>query len=82
MLSEKILTRQRQLVTAMIEKLTPYVIEKGHPADRVLARFFKDHRELGSRDRRFLSACFFSNWAPSIPSPFRRISIRPKSIPR
>ena len=60
MLSEKILTRQRQLVTAMIEKLTPYVIEKGHPADRVLARFFKDHRELGSRDRRFLSACFFS----------------------
>ena len=60
MLSEKILTRQRQLVTAMIEKLTPYVIEKGHPADRVLARFFKDHHELGSRDRRFLSTCFFS----------------------
>ena len=60
MLSEKILTRQRQLVTTMTEKLTPYVIEKGHPADRVLARFFKDHRELGSRDRRFLSACFFS----------------------
>jgi len=62
MLSEKILTRQRQLVTAMIEKLTPYVIEKGHPADRVLARFFKDHRELGSRDRRFLSAAFFSTF--------------------
>jgi len=60
MLSEKILTRQRQLVTTMIERLTPYVIDKGHPADRVIARFFKDHRELGSRDRRFLSACFFS----------------------
>ncbi len=62
MLSEKILTRQRQIVIAMIEKLTPYVIEKGHPADRVLARFFKDHRELGSRDRRFLSAAFFSTF--------------------
>ena len=60
MLSEKIIARQRQLVIAMIEKLTPYVIDKGHPADRVLARFFKDHRELGSRDRRFLSAAFFS----------------------
>ena len=60
MLSEKILTRQRQLVVQMIEKLTPYVIEKGHPADRVLARYFKDHREFGSRDRRFLSVCFFA----------------------
>ncbi len=62
MLSEKIVTRQRQLVTAMIEKLIPYVIEKGHPADRVLARFFKDHREFGSRDRRFLAASFFSTF--------------------
>ncbi len=61
-LSEKIINRQRQLVIAMIEKLIPYVIEKGHPADRVLARFFKDHRELGSRDRRFLSASFFSTF--------------------
>jgi len=59
-LSGKILNRQRQLLMQMLEKLTPYVIGKGHPADRVLARFFKDHRELGSRDRRFLSACFFS----------------------
>ncbi len=59
-LSEKIVNRQRQLVTQMVEKLTPYVLEKGHPADRVLARFFKDHRELGSRDRRFLSESFFS----------------------
>ena len=61
-LPEKIINRQRQLVTQMIETLTPYVIEKGHPADRVLARFFKDHRELGSRDRRFLSASFFSTF--------------------
>ena len=61
-LSEKIINRQRQLVTLMLEKLYPYVLEKGHPADRVLARYFKDHREFGSRDRRFLSECFFSTF--------------------
>ena len=59
-LSEKIINRQRQLVTEMLEELVPHVLEKGHSADRVLARFFKRHRELGSRDRRFLSETFFS----------------------
>lgn len=59
-LSEKIINRQRQLVSEMLEELTPHVLEKGHPADRVLARFFKRRRELGSRDRRFLSETFFS----------------------
>lgn len=59
-LPEKIIARQRQLVTEMLEELSPHVLEKGHPADRVLARFFKRHRELGSRDRRFLSETFFS----------------------
>ena len=59
-LSEKIINRQRQLVVEMLEELTPHILEKGHPADRVLARFFKRHRELGSRDRRFLSETFFS----------------------
>jgi 16S rRNA (cytosine967-C5)-methyltransferase len=59
-LSDKIINRQRQLVTEMLEELTPHVFEKGHPADRVLGRFFKRHRELGSRDRRFLSETFFS----------------------
>lgn len=59
-LSPKILNRQRQLVSEMLEKLSPAVLEKQHPADRVLARFFKTRRELGSRDRRFLSETFFS----------------------
>lgn len=59
-LSEKIINRQRQLVTEMLEELAPHILQKGHPADRVLARFFKRHRELGSRDRRFLSETFFS----------------------
>lgn len=59
-LSEKIINRQRQLVGEMLEELVPHVLQQGHPADRVLARFFKRHRELGSRDRRFLSETFFS----------------------
>lgn len=59
-LSEKIIARQRSLVGEMLEELAPHILAKGHPADRVLARFFKRHRELGSRDRRFLSETFFS----------------------
>jgi 16S rRNA (cytosine967-C5)-methyltransferase len=59
-LSDKIINRQRQLVTEMLEELAPHVLDKGHPADQILARFFKRHRELGSRDRRFLSETFFS----------------------
>ena len=59
-LSDKIINRQRQLVVEMLEELSPHVLEQGHPADRVLARFFKRHREFGSRDRRFLSETFFS----------------------
>ena len=59
-LSDKIIKRQSVIVTEMLERLLPFVLEKQHPADRVLAQFFKNRRELGSRDRRFLSECFFS----------------------
>jgi 16S rRNA (cytosine967-C5)-methyltransferase len=59
-LNEKIVNRQTALAAEVIATLVPQVLEQGHPADRVLARFFKGRRELGSRDRRFLSECFFS----------------------
>jgi 16S rRNA (cytosine967-C5)-methyltransferase len=59
-LSEKIIKRQSVIVTEMLEMLIPFVLVKQRPADRVLAQFFKNRRELGSRDRRFLSATFFS----------------------
>ncbi|MDH3345644.1 MAG: RsmB/NOP family class I SAM-dependent RNA methyltransferase [Kiritimatiellaceae bacterium] len=59
-LSEKIINRQRVIVTEMLEMLLPFVLEKQRSADRVLAQFFKNRRELGSRDRRFLTECFFS----------------------
>lgn len=59
-LNEKIIHQQTRLAAEVIETLTPHVLEHRHPADRVLLRFFKNRRELGSRDRRFLSECFFS----------------------
>jgi len=59
-LNEKIIAQQTRLAAEILETLTPHVLEHRHPADRVLLRFFKNRRELGSRDRRFLSECFFS----------------------
>jgi 16S rRNA (cytosine967-C5)-methyltransferase len=59
-LNEKIINQQTRLAVEVLEKMTPHVFEHRHPADRVLLRFFKNRRELGSRDRRFLSECFFS----------------------
>lgn len=59
-LNEKIINQQTRLAAEILETLTPHVLEHRHPADRVLLRFFKNRHELGSRDRRFLSECFFS----------------------
>ncbi|MFA5689393.1 MAG: RsmB/NOP family class I SAM-dependent RNA methyltransferase [Kiritimatiellales bacterium] len=58
--NEKIYLRQAEILHGLLETLVPQVIEQQKPADRVLAAFFKRRRELGSRDRRFLSECFFS----------------------
>jgi 16S rRNA (cytosine967-C5)-methyltransferase len=59
-LNEKIIAQQTRLAAEVLETMTPHVLEHRHPADRVLLRFFKNRRELGSRDRRFLSELFFS----------------------
>ncbi len=58
--AEQIKHRQAAVLCELLEKLVPQVFEGGHPADRLLARFYKQRRELGSRDRRFLSEAFFS----------------------
>lgn len=58
--SEKISLRQAAVLEELLETLVPQVLDAGHPADRLLARFYKQRRELGSRDRRFLSEAFFS----------------------
>jgi 16S rRNA (cytosine967-C5)-methyltransferase len=59
-LDQKISARQTALLGELLNLSLREVLEKGHPADRLLARFFKNRRELGSRDRRFLSEAVFS----------------------
>ena len=50
-----------------LAELAPLVVQQvadavaaGHPADSTLSNHFRSHRELGSRDRRFLSNLVFS----------------------
>ncbi len=50
-------------LAALADKTVRSVAEAvaaGHPADATLARFFREHREFGSRDRRFLGELVFS----------------------
>lgn len=51
-----------RLATTALDVLrqTIAAVAEGHPADNTLARLFRDHREWGSRDRRFISAVVFS----------------------
>ena len=58
--NERIYVRQRELLRELLEQLVPQVITAKKPADRLLAEHFRQHREFGSRDRRFLSESFFS----------------------
>ncbi len=57
---DRIIRTQCDSLSKMLTKLVPIVLEKGKPADECLARHFKQHKEFGSRDRRFLSAAFFA----------------------
>lgn len=57
---DRIIKTQCASLEKMLKKLAPIVLEKGKPADDCLGRYFKDHREYGSRDRRFLSAAYFA----------------------
>lgn len=57
---DRIIRTQCESLSKMLHKLVPIVLEKGKPADECLGRHFKQHREFGSRDRRFLSAAYFA----------------------
>ena len=46
----------------VIVKQVADAVAAGHPADSTLASHFRAHRELGSRDRRFLSDLVFSSF--------------------
>lgn len=59
-MKEQIIRRQTEILIAMLEMTRHRTMGEGVPADRVLAGFFRQRRELGSRDRRFLSEAIFS----------------------
>ena len=50
------------MIDELLPSFTHLVIEEGRPADALLNSHLRDHRELGSRDRRFLSQALFSYW--------------------
>ena len=59
-LPEKVLRRHAELLSELLPDFSSLVCEEGRPADALLNRFLRNHRELGSRDRRFLSQAVFS----------------------
>ncbi len=59
-LPEKVLRRHRELLQELLPEFTRLVFEEGRPADSLLNHYLRSHRELGSRDRRFLSQSLFS----------------------
>ena len=59
-LPEKVLRRHAELLRDLLPEFSRLVCEEGRPADALLNRYLRDHRELGSRDRRFLSQAVFS----------------------
>ena len=59
-LAEKVLRRHFELLKEILTDFSTLVFEQGRPADSLLNHYLRNHRELGSRDRRFLSQAFFS----------------------
>lgn len=59
-LPEKVVRRHAEMLADLLPSLTHLVMEEGRPADTLLNRHLRTHRELGSRDRRFLSQAIFS----------------------
>jgi len=59
-LPEKVMRRHAELLGELLPEITQLVIEEGRPADSLLNRYLRAHKELGSRDRRFLSQAIFS----------------------
>jgi len=59
-LPEKVVRRHADMLGELLPEITRLVIEEGRPADGLLSRHLREHKELGSRDRRFLSQAVFS----------------------
>ncbi|MEI6892727.1 MAG: hypothetical protein V5783_11205 [Pontiella sp.] len=59
-LPEKVVRRHAELLNEILPDFSTLVIQEGRPADSLLHAFLRTRRELGSRDRRFLSQSIFS----------------------
>jgi 16S rRNA (cytosine967-C5)-methyltransferase len=59
-LPEKVQRRHFEIVQEIIPDFTRLVVDEGRPVDVLLNHYLRNHRELGSRDRRFLSQAVFS----------------------
>jgi len=59
-LPEKVVRRHSEMIAELLPEFTRLVTEEGQPADGLLNTHLRAHRELGSRDRRFLSQAIFS----------------------
>jgi len=51
--------KQAELAVPLVERISESV-SAGIPADRALGRYYREHPEFGSRDRRFFSGLVFS----------------------
>jgi 16S rRNA (cytosine967-C5)-methyltransferase len=59
-LPEKVVRRHAEMLGELLPEFSRLVIEEGRPADALLNMYLRSHKELGSRDRRFLSQAIFS----------------------
>ncbi|MEE9368324.1 MAG: RsmB/NOP family class I SAM-dependent RNA methyltransferase [Pontiella sp.] len=60
LLPEKVVRRHAEMLGEILPDFTKLVIDEGRPADSILHAYLRIHKEMGSRDRRFLSQAIFS----------------------
>ena len=60
-LPEKVIRRLEQILFDLLPQLNQ-AVQNGRPADAELNQWLRTHRELGSRDRRFLSQAVFRHY--------------------
>lgn len=60
-LPEKVIRRLEQILFDLLPQLN-HAVQNGRPADAELNQWLRTHRELGSRDRRFLSQAVFRHY--------------------
>lgn len=58
-LPPKAARKQAELVEPLIRQMEE-ALSRGHPVDQTLRRYYRQHTEFGSRDRRFFSALIYS----------------------